>query len=822
MYLSGMDKDHPRPWEFMCTKGLRSGQWTTIAVPSCWELQGFGNYNYGHDDPHADEQGLYRYRFEVHGALRGQRMYLVFEGCMTDTEVRLNGMLAGEPHQGAFYPFRYDVTDLIKVGESNLLEVTVNKESANESINRAERQSDYWIFGGIFRPVYLLFTPQRHIERVEIDARANGNFRMNVATEGTNISADKLLVRADIVDLEDGQVVATLEGDSIVEGHVDHVKPWSTEKPHRYEVVAHLMKGKKTLHTYHQKFGFRTIEFRQRDGFYLNGSRLMFKGVCRHTFWPESGRASSKRLAIEDVNLMKDMNMNAVRMSHYPPDDFFLDVCDSMGLMVIDELAGWQKKYDTDVARRLVKTMIQRDVNHPSILIWSNGNEGGFNTDIRPDYALHDIQGRKVIEPFSEYDGTDTKHYPVYDTVKERLEKGANVFFPTEFLHGLYDGGHGAGLEDYWQLMTEHPTAAGGFLWNLADEGVVRHDRNDSIDCDALHAPDGILGPHHEKEGSFYTIRDIWSPIQVKFGNDMLTVRNDFLFTNLEECRFEYDLVCFRDPLSSEGETIIGTHTIKSPELAPQQSIRYPIPKQSDFSSSPFDVIRFRGYDPHGRLINTWSYTYTSPKEIAERIVPSENGAVSKQEAFPLPIRLTVPGTLHWTQLAEGWIRLDYEYTLDGDFDYAGLTIDCSEEDVEGAILLADGPYHTWKNRLRGNLLGLYDKAYNNTVTGESWDYPEFKGYYSHFHALKLKSKGTPLTIVCATDDLYLHLFTPHAPVYRCPNVEPPFPDGGISILHCIPAIGTKFSTAQEGGPQGAKNHFEGQTFRGTLYLRCQ
>lgn len=422
LYLSGTDKDHTRTWEFFCTGGMNSGRWTTIEVPSCWELQGFGTYNYGHDRPHADEQGRYRYTFKVPSSMKGRTVYLVFDGSMTDTEVKVNGQSAGERHQGAFYPFRYDVTSLLNFGgRDNLLEVTVSKESANESINRAERQADYWIFGGIFRPVYLLAVPRQHIDRVAIDARADGSFSMHVAIDGKTIATE-----TDIIDLATGRQVATLKGDTTVSGHVGGVKPWSPETPWRYEAVVRLMKGRKPLHVYRQRFGFRTIEFRERDGFYLNGQRVMFKGVCRHTFWPESGRTSSPALAIDDVNLIKDMNMNAVRMSHYPPDEYFLDTCDSLGLLVIDELAGWQKQY-----------------------------------------------------------GIDTHHYPNYNAVREKLEKQEDVFMPTEMIHGLYDGGHGASLEDYWRLMLSSPTSAGGFLWNLADEGVVRHDKRDSIDCDA-------------------------------------------------------------------------------------------------------------------------------------------------------------------------------------------------------------------------------------------------------------------------------------------------------------------------------------------------
>ena len=171
-YLSGLDKDHTVQWDFFCTKGRNSGKWSKIAVPSNWELQGFGTYNYGRDRQLADEQGLYKYQFKVPQTFRNKKVYMVFEGSMTDTEVKINGQSAGPLHQGAFYRFKYDITSLIKAGSKNLLEVTVSKQSSKESINRPERHADYWIFGGIYRPVYLEAVPVEFLDHIAIDAKA--------------------------------------------------------------------------------------------------------------------------------------------------------------------------------------------------------------------------------------------------------------------------------------------------------------------------------------------------------------------------------------------------------------------------------------------------------------------------------------------------------------------------------------------------------------------------------------------------------------------------------------------------------------------------
>ena len=231
-----------------------------------------------------------------------------------------------------------------------------------------------------------------------------------------------------------------------------------------------------------KKFGFRTVEVRDRDGIMLM-ERIMFRGVCRHSFWPTTGRALNKSISIEDVQLMKDMNMNAVRMSHYPPDAHFLDVCDSLGLFVLDELSGWSvPPYDTLIGKKLVKEMVTRDVNHPCIVLWDNGNEGGWNNALNGEFAKYDPQKRKVIHPWALFNGMDTQHYREWNYGQDVFFNGRDIFFPTEFLHGLYDGGLGAGLDDYWNLMLDRRLSAGGFLWDFSDEGVVRTDMDGWID----------------------------------------------------------------------------------------------------------------------------------------------------------------------------------------------------------------------------------------------------------------------------------------------------------------------------------------------------
>jgi hypothetical protein len=887
-YLSGTDKDHTVQWDFSINNGMNSGKWSKIPVPSNWELQGYGSYLYGNVNRKINETGQYKYEFSVPKEWKSKKVNIVFEGSMTDTEVKINGKIAGPIHQGSFYRFKYDISGLLNFEGKNILEVTVTKESANESINRAERISDFWVFGGIFRPVYLESLPFQYIDRVAIDAKSDGSFYMDVYTAGKG-KAKTITAQLQTIDGKPfgNAVTATVSTDttgrSVIKGNFANPALWNPESPNRYQVVVSLKSGKKTVHQLTQKFGFRTVEVRPSDGIYVNGQKIIFRGVCRHTFWPTSGRTSSKQLAIDDINLMKDMNMNAVRMSHYPPDQFFLDVCDSLGMFVLDELAGWQKFYDTPTAQRLIKQMVRRDVNHPSIVLWDNGNEGGFNKDVRNDYALYDPQKRTVIEPWSIINGTNTKHYPQFKYVENALNNGKEIFFPTEFLHGLNDGGHGAGLDDQWKFMMSKPLSAGAFLWVFADEGVVRHDLNDSIDTDGNRAPDGILGPFHEKEASFYTVREIWSPVHFEdykitpSFNGKLEITNRYLYTNLNLCKYSYELVRFDKGLAT-GTPTKNSGTIQPPDLKPGEKGTLAINLPDDWKN--YDALYVTATDQYGRLINTWSWKISTPGMVAKRLVKpagekvksTENGnlltvssgttefifdkangslkgiknngqdisfsssnlfagiarnfagikSYQNGDNYIVEVQYDSASYATWTITGGGWLKLDYGFTLNGTYPYAGITFTYPEKLVSGATLMADGPYHVWKNRLKGNTFGVFDKKYNNAITGQKWDYPEFKGYYANLYAVQILTTEQPLTIVSATDNLFLHLFTPD----KAPNlkgvrgeVSPSFPEGNISLLHGITAIGTKFSRADAEGPQGQKNEFRGQ-FGGTVYFR--
>jgi hypothetical protein len=865
-YLSGHGKDDAVAWRFLCTTGAQSGLWTNLPVPSNWELHGFGTLSYKKDPTNAwDEKGLYECDFTVPADWSSRRVFLVFDGVMTDTDARVNGQSAGPIHQGGFYRFKYEVTRLVKSGATNRLEVTAAKHSANNSVNRAERLADYWVFGGIYRPVYLEAVPVQFIERVAINACADGAFKMDVFASGITSADGDMNIEAQITDL--GGNPASLAFTGIITSNQTTLKtqtvaprPWTAETPNLYQVEVRLRHGKQVLHRYVQRFGFRTMEVRDGDGVYVNGRRVVLKGVNRHSFWPDSGRCLSTAVHRLDLETIKGMNANAVRMSHYPPDAEFLDLCDELGLYVLDELAGWHNHYDTDIGTKLVGEMVARDVNHPCILFWNNGNEGGFNTNLDRIFGEFDPQSRRVLHPWASFNGLCTAHYLAYDKA-EIAAAGQSVYYhanqelvatndptryiylPTEFQHGMFDGGGGAGLDDFWKMLMQSPRAAGGFIWAFSDDGVKRPDTGE-MDTAANQAPDGVVGPYREREGSYFTIKDIWSPIQVtsaKIGTASATVevQNGYAFTDAKQCTFTW---LFQNP----GDNPAGSRGLQqkadSPSIPPggkgKVKIRFPV-----FRVPP-ESLALRVNGPDGRELWTWAW----PLRQRDIMLPASsiagradnfgglNSGVRELRSKDLVVRLdgrtgeltgveragekfslangprlaATHATLKaiaWQLRADGWLQCDYTYTAEGTNDFLGVVFDYPENLVQAKRWFGDGPYRVWKNRLRGQMLGVWKNDYNNTITGwRDWVYPEFKGCFAGVRWLQLETLEGLITVV-PKNIAYVQVLTPEFPPPKLVGKAfAPLPQCGLGFLDAIPAIGSKFKDAAALGPQSQPN----------------
>ncbi len=937
-YLSGLGKDDPVKWEFICDKGQNVNKWSTIGVPSNWELQGFGIYTYGRVTPPGGfprVHGIYKRTFTTPVNWRDKAVFIKFEGVMTDTQITINGKSAGPVHQGGYYAFKYDITSLLKpAGEKNDIRVDVDDESMNDSVNRAERRGDYWNYGGIFRPVYLEAVPKTFIDHMAIDATAAGSLDVDVALSDTRTAVTggpAASVEMRVLDMGGKPVGRPITAKNVALNATAHLsgafpnsRLWTAETPNLYQLEVRLKLGNAVVHTVRQKFGFRTIEVRPGQGLFVNGKRIFLKGFPRHSFWPDSGRTTSVQISRDDVDLIKEMNGNAVRSSHYPPDRHFLDACDELGLYVLDELAGWHQHYDTDVGQKLVKEMVEHAVNHPSIIFWDNGNEGGFNTALDGDFSKYDPQKRVVLHPWAAYPVgiADTSHYPTYDRLQQKLAAHP-VFFPTEMLHGLYDGGAGAGLSDYWDAILKSKAGAGGFIWSFVDEDVKRTDKGGILDSEGNMAPDGILGPYREREASFYTAKQIWSPIIVTppdGASHSFTVTNRYSFTNADQCTFEWQTIAFRQPNDpASGSVVLASRTDRGRSLAPGSSASWdgwgpPAPNSGRNAKRRPDATRLVVKDVTGRVI----LTYVWPTEGLERrlaqvdrsgsgakptatesddtltatagylsvqiskttgllLSASRQGnsfslgngprvlameprrAPARRQNPPLPLapppavapdsRLTsltheTDGndlvihaafdgpmkSLTYRLKPNGWLSIDYVYVVTGPHEYFGIGFDYPEADVKGMRFLGEGPTPVYQNRLAGGTLDVWDRPYNNTVDGdpdylkpgERFDYPLFKGFYSGVRWLQLNTSEGPITAMVdqhSDSPIYVQIFTPKTPLPDLlGRVAVPFPNAGVSFLHAIPAMGSKFGEPVSHGPTGQPAIGRGE-YKGNISL---
>ena len=899
-FLSGHGKDDAVPWKFFCTSGANSGFWTNLPVPSQWDVKGFGTLNYHKDLTNAwGERGLYEHDFTLPQNWSGKRIFLVFDGVMTDTDAKLNGQSVGPVHQGSFYRFKYDVTSLIKSGATNRLEVNAAKHSANKSVNDAERLADYWVFGGIFRPVYLEAVPPQFIERVAIDAKADGKFYADVFLGGVT-NADALEAQIQTLDGKNigAPFTQKISGEkTALLTQIPSPKLWTAETPNLYRVEIRLKQNGRVIHQIQHRFGFRTFEVRDGDGLYLNGQRVILKGADRHSFWPDSGRCLSEAVHRLDLETMKDANMNAVRMSHYPPDEQFLDLCDELGLYVLDELAGWHHFYDNDVGPKLVTEMVVRDVNHPSILFWDNGNEGGFNTNLDRIFGELDPQQRRVLHPWSAFGGVNTAHYLQYDqaetaaagtplfyhangkTFADTNDTAKYIYMPTEFLHGLFDGGAGAGFDDYWRMMSANRFLGGGFIWALVDEGVKRPDTGE-MDVAGNQAPDGIVGPYRQREGSFYAIKEIWSPIQVtRETNGTVTIENHYSFTDANQCRFTFEQRGFdRMGGTNAGFAVKTSRQLVVPSIPPGGKATVGLPVRSHTCGNLPEVnstgaFALRVNDSIGRELWSWVWSdgmdavvprlakdrftalpvVTETAAAIEMKTDSSTVSISKQTGMlagvsgfslangPRPavgnatlksiavktndgfaiVTATFDGALSkvvWTVRSDGWVVCNYTYTATGTNDYFGVLFDYPEKLVTHKRWLGDGPFRVWQNRLRGVTLNVWENDCNNTLTGyRDWIYPEFKGFFAHVRWLQLDTKEGPITVVNNSAVPFVQVLTPEfAPTNLTGKAFAPVPQCGLGFLDAIPPIGSKFKEARFGGPQGQPSVAHGE-YTGSL-----
>ncbi|TWD81150.1 beta-galactosidase [Kribbella amoyensis] len=567
-----------------------TSSWDTIAVPGHWQLSGYGApaytnvvYPFPLEPPFVptdNPTGDYVRSVTVPADWAGARIVLRFEGVDSRFAVVVDGNPVGWS-SGSRLPTEFDLTELVAPGQEIRIAVRVHQWSAGSYVE----DQDMWWLSGIFREVNLLAVKPQAPTDVFVHASYDGG-------------AGTLKVESDVA----GTVVVPelgLEFPTGEEATIDSVEPWSAESPKLYDGVVRTEGGEVRV-----RIGFRTIAI--VDGvFTVNGNRVLFAGVNRHEFHPDRGRALTEQDMLDDVLIMKRAGINAVRTSHYPPHPHFLDLCDEYGLYVVDECDlethgfGYEpqppklpnpvmdERFQADLVERM-RRMVERDKNHPSIVLWSLGNECGMGDNLK---AMYDFaKDRDPSRPVHYERDTHAEFVDVYSQMYTSLEDVEKIgedptsyrglpFILCEYGHAMGNGP--GGLSDYRALFEKYPRCQGGFIWEWIDHGLrttvdgkefyayggdfgeTIHDGN--FVCDGLLFPDRTPSPGMDEYVK------VIEPLVITAdgsGNIAITNRYEVLDTSHLTFRLESQIA---------GERV-GSGTLPVPAIAPGETVSVQLP----------------------------------------------------------------------------------------------------------------------------------------------------------------------------------------------------------------------------------------------------
>jgi beta-galactosidase len=523
--------------------------WDEIPVPSNWERQGYGKPRYVNVDyvfpanepvvPELDNPtGSYRREFHIPDNWIGREILVRFGAANSGMYVWVNGEAVGYSEDSKL-PAEFEITSYVKPGE-NLIAVEVYQWTSGSYLE----DQDFWSISGLERSVELLARPTTHIRdyfaRATFDV-SSGDGLLDLDVDLSQ-PAESHTIR---VRVSDGENILADEhlpaGAGTWKTRVEGIKAWSAESPKRYDLLIDLQDDSgTTVEAIYQRIGFRTVAV-NGGRLYVNGRAVTLRGVNRHEHHPVTGRAIDMETMQKDIELMKRLNINAVRTSHYPNDPRWYELTDQYGIYVVDEanieshaymgrgkdegpdhwLGNKPYFYDSHLAR--ISRMVERDKNHPSIIMWSLGNEAGLGKAFEDGAAwVRQRDPTRVVsyEGTGQTEGHDPREYldlytPMYDRVEEMRDylehKPAKAIILFEYAHAM--GNSLGGFKEYWDLIWSEPMAQGGFIWDWVDQtflewkpdgtpywaygGDYNEGRNDgNFLANGLVQPDRSLNPH--------------------------------------------------------------------------------------------------------------------------------------------------------------------------------------------------------------------------------------------------------------------------------------------------------------------------------------
>ena len=570
--------------------------WAEMPVPGLWELNGYGrpvyvNIGYAwkgiqpNTPPLAPQKdnyvGQYRRVFDLPADWEGAPVYLCIGSATSNVRVWINGKPVGYSEDSKLEA-RFDVTKMVRPG-LNVIAMEIFRWCDGTYLE----DQDYWRLSGISRGVYLYTRAKERIEDIHVGGKADGSFTVDAAFTRGITAVDLEVADASGKILFQAAGLKPRKGKVTLDGHLSDVRCWTAETPHLYTLKLQAHAGKGLAESTSVDFGFRTVEIKNAQ-LLVNGQPVLIKGADRHELDTYKGYVVSEADMIRDIRLMKELNINAVRTSHYPNDPRWLSLCDRYGLYVVDEanVESHGMGFDeTSLARdpqyrdaHLIRNqrMVQRDFNHPSIIVWSLGNEAGRGPNF---VACRDwIKSYDPSRPvqyecalMTPYDCSDIV-CPMYwspDECADYLKNPARPLIQCEYAHAM--GNSMGNFKEYWDLVRAHPANQGGFIWDFADQAFWNgrywtfggdYDPKDASDgsfnCNGIVGSDRSWHPHAREV--FYQYRNILT----SGTPEALQVHNEFFFTDLSDVRMRWTLEADGEPIS--------TGIVEQLKVAPQET----------------------------------------------------------------------------------------------------------------------------------------------------------------------------------------------------------------------------------------------------------
>ncbi|MBX4270737.1 glycoside hydrolase family 2 TIM barrel-domain containing protein [Clostridium estertheticum] len=606
-----------------------------IEVPAHIQLQGYDNPQYintmypwdGHSEllpPEVSKEynpvGSYVKYFDIDEDIKGGPVYISFQGVENAFYLWLNGKFIGYS-EDSFTPAEFDLTSYIKEGE-NKLAVEVYKRSTGSWLE----DQDFWRFSGIFRDVYLYSVPETHIQDLFVKTKLDKSYKNAVLNLDLKIKGKiNSTIDLELMDKNGIEVVKEI-GTSLatiisLDLNVNNVELWSAEDPYLYTLFA-IIRGLdgKVIEVVSQKVGFRSFEMINKI-MTINGKRIVFKGINRHEFNCRKGRAITKEDMLWDIKFLKQNNINAVRTSHYPNQTHWYELCDEYGIYLIDETnlethGSWQKmgkikpdwvipgskKQWLDIVLDRATSMLERDKNHPSILIWSCGNEsfGGENIYKMSKYFREKDPSRLVHyegifwdRSFKETSDMESRMYAKVFEIEEYLNNDPEKpYISCEYMHAM--GNSCGALHKYVELESKYQLYQGGFIWDYIDQFLIKKDKfNQEVmayggdfgdrPTDYNFCGDGIVYADRKPSPKVSEVKKLYQNIKLITGRDGVLVKNENLFIDTSDYILEYCLELNGKEIYKDVITVI----VKPCE---EKYVSFKLPKVKTFGEYALNV----------------------------------------------------------------------------------------------------------------------------------------------------------------------------------------------------------------------------------------